>query len=465
VSPDLSVAAVGLDGSRVGLVDLRDGHMLWTAVATDGTVSALAFSPDGKTLASGGAFNDPDIRLWNVASGSETGRLMGHNSWISSLVFWPDGSKLASSSADQTVRVWDVSARKELDILRGHRNEVWRLALLPDGRTLVSGGKDGDVNLWDVSAPHRHQERITLANPINAWSFASVGRSIITQDRAGRVEKLSGLNYDQKELLFETGARDGGSFSMDSAQLTTKQPDNRIAVWDVALKAVVGKFQPATLREYPVGVLAHGKQVVTYSPDDNQNREWDLATQRVIQSWPSPAVPQTGNLSADERWSVIAGLEGNVIFLRDLPAQHTTRLDLKYFEPGAVNFSADGKYFVIASYLGYVRVWDTATWQERATLSGYRLGTHGAFFSRDGKRLATAGGSIYDTVKLWDTESWQDVLTLTGLGSSGASIAISGDGNVIASQGGSGLLQIWQAPTWEEIAAAENAPDGKSAAR
>ncbi len=85
-----------------------------------------------------------------------------------------------------------------------------------------------------------------------------------------------------------------------------------------------------------------------------------------------------------------------------------------------------------------------------ATLGGDRLGTHGAFFSHDGKRLAAAGGSVYDTVKLWDTESWQDVLTLSGLGSSNTSIAISGDGNVIGSQSGTGYLQVWQAPTWQD---------------
>jgi len=465
LSPDLSVAACGLEGGRVGVVDLHDGHMLWTAVATSGTISALAFSPEGKTLASGGAFNDPDIHLWNVASGSEIGRLVGHGSWVSSLVFWPDGSKLASSSADQTIRVWDLATRKELDILRGHRNEVWRLALLPDGHTLVSGGKDGDVSLWDGSAPHRHREQLTLAHPIYTWSFATDGRSILALDQAGQVEKWTGPNYDQKELLLETGARDGGSFSQDGRHLSAKQPDGRIGVWDTTQKALVGTFQPSSSREYPVGVLAHGSKVVTYSPEDNREREWDLATQREDQSWPSPAVPYGGSSSADERWSVIAAWEGNAIFVRDLPAQHTTRVELKYIEPGAVSFSADGKYFAIASYLGYVRVWDTATWQERATLRGYRLGTHGAYFSRDGKRLVTAGGSIYDTVKLWDTESWQDVLTMPGLGSVGQAIAISDDGNVIASLNGGGVLQIWPAPTWAEIEAAERADSATSKPR
>jgi WD40 repeat protein len=217
-------------------------------------------------------------------------------------------------------------------------------------------------------------------------------------------------------------------------------------------------LKAATRKEYPIAILAKGGKLLTYSPDDNQEREWDMATNREIQAWPSPAVPESGGGSSDERWNMIIGAEGGV-FLRDLPKQRTTLLDLNVLEPGAISYSADGRYLAVASYLGYVRIWETATWQEVATLRGFRLGTHGAFFSRDGKRLATAGGSLYDTVKLWDTESWQDVLTLSGLGSNRA-IAISGDGNAIASKSDTGLLQIWQAPTWEEIEAAEKGLGG-----
>ena len=97
------------------------------------------------------ALAESDIRLWDVATGKEIGRLEGHESWVGALVFWPDGSKLASASADQTIRMWDVASRKCLDVMRGHREEVWRLALLPDNQTLVSGSKDGEVCLWDTS--------------------------------------------------------------------------------------------------------------------------------------------------------------------------------------------------------------------------------------------------------------------------------------------------------------------------
>ncbi|MGA9451799.1 MAG: serine/threonine-protein kinase [Verrucomicrobiia bacterium] len=190
---DLSLAAYGLLGGRMRVIDLRTGKELWTAVASKEFITALAFSPDGKTLASAAGFAESDIRLWDVATGKQIGQLEGNGSWVSSLVFWPDGKKLATSSADQTIRTWDVASRKCLDVLRGHRQEVWRLALLPDDKTLVSGGKDGTVCFWDTSVTHSHQLRITLpAENVRNWNFAPDGRSVLTLDQQGQVAQWTG---------------------------------------------------------------------------------------------------------------------------------------------------------------------------------------------------------------------------------------------------------------------------------
>src|SRR5665213_1980079 len=108
-TPDLSLAAYvtgQMSEQRIRVIDLRDGKELWNAPASKQNISALAFSPDGKILASSAAYAESDIRLWDVATGKEIGRLDGHQSWVGALVFWPDGSKLASASADQTIRIW-----------------------------------------------------------------------------------------------------------------------------------------------------------------------------------------------------------------------------------------------------------------------------------------------------------------------------------------------------------------------
>jgi WD40 repeat protein len=105
--------------------------------------------------------------------------------------------------------------------------------------------------------------------------------------------------------------------------------------------------------------------------------------------------------------------------------------------------------------LGYARVWGTKTWREEATLRGFLNAVFSVAFSPDGTRLATGGSNPDDAVKLWDVDSWQEVLTLEGAGSLFVSTAFSPDGNAIGMLTGDGFLHVWQAPSWEEIAAAE----------
>ncbi len=202
---DLGLAAYGTTSGQVRVVDLRDGRLLWAAVASKFILTALAFSPDGKTLASAAGFGESDIRLWDVVTGKEIGLLEGRKTWVGSLVFWPDGKRLASGSADQTIRVWDVSSRKSLDVLRGHRLEVWRLALLPDNETLVSGSKDGVVCVWDTSVTHPRSESVTWPGKIINWHFAPDSRSVVTLDSEGKVARWSGPDFRKKGTLAAVG--------------------------------------------------------------------------------------------------------------------------------------------------------------------------------------------------------------------------------------------------------------------
>jgi WD40 repeat protein len=462
-TPDLSLAAYGLEEGRFRVIDLRDGKELWTVVASKQYLTALAFSPDGKTLASAGGYGESEIRLWEVATGKEIGRLEGHKAWVGSLVFWPDGKKLASSSADQTIRTWDVSSRKSLDVLSGHRLEVWRLALQPDNKTLVSGAKDGTVCFWDTSVTHLHQAGITLpvALVVN-WNFAADGRSVLTLDKQGQLAQWAGADFQQKEALLELGKDVSAPlFSKDGHFLAAGFTNEVLQIWNVSRRVrqlLTNTFGPVT----PVSFLADGKNLITISQSGNLLHEWDLPTGLQIQSWPLPAGIQPWGSGAgegrspttpDERSLMAIGGEGDVVFRNLVDGSQTKlKLDGREFDGGC--FSPDGKVFAIASSLGYARVWDTANWRPVATLGGFLKGVHSVGFSMDGKRLATGSGD-QEAVKLWDTESWQDVFTLEGQGTGYIGVGFSPDGNTLVWGNQTGVLQLWRAPTWEEINAAE----------
>ncbi len=119
-------------------------------------IGCLAYGPDGRTLATGD--EDGTIKLRDAPTGKELGRLAGHAGWVSAVQFSPDGKRLASAGHDGTVRLWDVDTGEERAVLKGHEGKVESVAFSPDGRLLASGGDDRAIKLWDVP-PARKGDR------------------------------------------------------------------------------------------------------------------------------------------------------------------------------------------------------------------------------------------------------------------------------------------------------------------
>jgi WD40 repeat protein len=136
----------GLDGTiqlqhlDTGQVTILTGHAYG--------IGAAAFSPDGRTLATGS--DDATIRLWDLATGQTTVILTPHGGYVVSVTFSPDGRTLASASIDRTVRLWDPATGQPTATLFGHTEFVSSAAFSPDGHTLASGSRDGTVRLWTL---------------------------------------------------------------------------------------------------------------------------------------------------------------------------------------------------------------------------------------------------------------------------------------------------------------------------
>jgi WD40 repeat protein len=141
---------------------------------------------------------------------------------------------------------------------------------------------------------------------------------------------------------------------------------------------------------------------------------------------------------------------------RDLITGQVTETNLDFMGVYNATFSPDGRSFAAASTFGYARVWDARSWRELATLTGFLSGVDSVAFSPDVQRLA-AGSGKQQALTLWDTASWQNVLTLEGQGAGFYATAFSPDGNAVGSLNSDGNLQLWRAPSWAEIGAAEPA--------
>jgi len=152
-SPAGSILAIGdLDG-QVRLVDVKtftetDAFAVAPKINAGLAVMSLAFSPDSRVLAAGTAWASSDITLWDVVAKAKLPNLTGHRGFVTSLAFSPDGKTLASASGDQTIKLWNTTTWKEETTLIGHEDEVWSVGFSSDGTTLASSGKDGSVYLW-----------------------------------------------------------------------------------------------------------------------------------------------------------------------------------------------------------------------------------------------------------------------------------------------------------------------------
>lgn len=128
--------------------------------AQRGGAWSVAFSPDGRqALAGGGGYQggrsvDCTLRLWDLASGRQLRRFVGHTRPVVSVAYSPDGRQVLSGSIDTTAELWDARTGEELSLFH-HQDSVWSVALAPDGRGTISGGDDGTVLLWSTRSGAR----------------------------------------------------------------------------------------------------------------------------------------------------------------------------------------------------------------------------------------------------------------------------------------------------------------------
>lgn len=228
-------------GGQILLWSMDDGRVLHVLPA-DRPVRALAMSPDGRTLASGG--DDPAVRLWDVRTGKATASLSGHTDWVQCLAFSPDGKHLASGGYDGAARLWDVAAGKAVRELPAPpvpapkeppEPVIWlSVTFSPDGKLVGLGGADGQVRLVNTADGKIARVLAGHTSAVTGLAFHPEGKLLVSSGK-DRTLRLWDVNAGAALKALEGHAAwvQGVAFFARGTRLVSVGADRTVRVWDL----------------------------------------------------------------------------------------------------------------------------------------------------------------------------------------------------------------------------------------
>ena len=444
-SPDGRYLASTGGDQLIRVSDAASGHELFSQTRRFPTT--IDFSPDSTRLASAG--EDGLVTIWQLDTGSVVTTLAGHSGGINWVQYSPDGKHLASAGSDGTVILWDVSTGTKERTLRGHVGAVDWLVFSADGKRLATAGADQTLRIWEREAAAPAATGMTVLGLACTPDSRLVSLEIDQQKALLlRVSDMQGRLIEKRSLTLK-GQFSGSTIRADGRQFAVASTEGRVLLGELDSNTkdlgVIGPpGESTTLRLSPDGrTLAAGGTNASV-------KLWDIANGRPIREWTQPSWGGIGlDFSPDGRhvastsfgspitaWDVATG---KVLFsFGGINTKKNERrsVDLR------VTYSPDGR-FLLGDSAGSVpcNLLDAQTGAFIRDLAGKAGTLYALAFSPDGSRLA---GAMNDhSVRIWDTLTGQETLALTGHTSSVVAVTFSPDGRALASAGLDGTFRIW----------------------
>jgi len=360
--------------------------------AHSSAIRSVSFSPDGTTLASGSA--DKQIKIWDLY-GRELQIFKGHDEAVRSVSFSPDGKSLISASLDCTARIWQIDSRAQ-QVLHGHIAAVRSITFSPDGQHIASGSLDDQIKIWDLEG--NELQTIVGDNDILSVSFSPDGKSLLvgSGDSAISLWSIHGNQHQlQRTFTGHSTAVWSVDFSADGQKIVSGSSDKSVKLWKV------DGTELATLKGHKSTVWT-----VRFSPDGN---------------------------------AIASGSGDDTIKLWNLDGTELQTLQGHRSAVWSVCFSPDGEYLVSGSGDSTIKLWNLKG-QLIQTFRGHEAGIWTVSFSPDGRSIISSSSD--NTIKLWSLDG-KTLQTLKCPDSTPISLCFRPDGCGFASGHGDNAIRLW----------------------
>ena len=440
----LYISQAYLQGKQLHNIDFSYAEFDRTSFTeTFGSTLCVAFSPNGKFLATGDVHNK--VHLWERQNRKYNKTLTGHGNWVWSVAFSPDSEFLASTDTGHAIKLWKWNQEKNsYNFYKTMKDyySVWSVSITH--QTVATGNDQGVIVLWDIETGqclgtlHGHDLAIWCV------TFSPTGK-LLASSSSDKTIKIWDY-HKQKCLQTLTGHKDfirSVDFSPDEKLLVSGSDDTTVKVWDLETGKYIYNFSLHNNIVRSVIFNPNGYEIISGS-DDGQIRIWNIKTGKPKQTLSQNSMVSSIDIDP-KTGQIVAGYENQSIGLwKENQRLHTWQGYTTL--AGTVSFSPDDKILASTHDDRVIRLWNIKTGKCIKTLIGHKHIIWQAIFSLDGKLLAS--GSSDKTIKIWNLKTGKCLKTLeTGNNNWIFVVVFTHDDKFIIAAGTDYTVKIWEVAT------------------